>query len=286
MFSCSKKIPIPDFDAEKAWSHLIAQCDFGARTPGSKAHGDCLVYISNELQKVGAKVSLQRFSEKLPFNPEPVSCANIIASFGEKKRRRILLCAHWDTRPWADQDAVALNRSKPVPGANDGASGVAVLLEVARHLNKVEPQYGVNIIFFDAEDSGQPNQTDFALGSRYFAKHKSPNYHPEFGILLDMVGDADLQVYQEVNSVKYAKRFVDRVWQKAAELNLPSFRKTARFQVEDDHIPLLESGIPCIDLIDFDYPYWHSTEDTPDKCSPQSLGEVGQLILNLLYAEG
>ena len=156
-------------------------------------------------------------------------------------------------------------------------------LEVARQIQMAEPRYGVDIILFDGEDCGQTGETEFALGARYFAANKDKNYRPAFGILLDMVGDSDLQIYQEHNSLQYAPQVVNRVWDKAAELGLPSFHAEPRYQVTDDHLPLLEAGIPCIDLIDFDYPYWHTSEDTPEKCSAESLAEVGRLLLALIY---
>lgn len=211
---------------------------------------------------------------------------NIIASFGLEKEERILLCAHWDTRPWADQDQTPENREKPILGANDGASGVAILLETARNIQKSEPRYGIDIILFDGEDAGIPGQSEsYALGSQYFAKNKDIRYRPSFGILLDMVGDKDLQIYQEENSLEYAPQIVELVWNRAQKLVLPAFIPTPGYEVNDDHLPLIRVGIPCIDIIDFDYDYWHTLEDTPDKCSPESLEQVGMLVLSLLYEE-
>jgi len=208
---------------------------------------------------------------------------NIVASFGQQGRR-ILLAAHWDTRPWADRDPNPKNRNRPIIGANDGASGVAVLLEIAHHLKAQPPQVGVDIVLFDGEDSGREGHDDeFLQGSRYFAAHKSPDYVPEFGIVVDMVGDRELTLYIEQNSFRYARQVVDRVWRKAEELGITEFIRDARYQVVDDHLPLLEVGIPCIDVIDFEYPYWHTLEDTPDKCSPESLEKVGQVLLHVIY---
>ena len=211
---------------------------------------------------------------------------NVVASFSLQKTERILLCAHWDSRPWADQDPNSENRDQPVLGANDGASGVAVLLEVARHIQLAEPKYGVDIVLFDGEDSGLPGQPDsYALGAQHFAKNKDFRYRPKFGILLDMVGDKDLQIYQEENSVNYAPQVVERIWNRAQGLGSSSFFASSGYQVTDDHLPLLNVGIPCVNLIDFDYEYWHTLADTPDKCSPESLAEVGRLILSLLYED-
>jgi len=283
--SCGTGEPkTPTFDGEQAYQYLIKQCDFGPRVPGSKAHQDCLNFLSAKLKQFGASVTPQPFRRKLPGFENPVTMTNIIASFAVQKTERILLCAHWDSRPWADQDSDSENRNKPILGANDGASGVAVLLEVARHLQLTEPKYGVDIVLFDGEDSGLPGQTDsYALGAQHFAKNKDFRYRPQFGILLDMIGDKDLQIYQEENSVNYAPQIVERIWDRAAELGSASFHASSGYQVTDDHLPLLNVGIPCVNLIDFDYEYWHTLADTPDKCSPESLAEVGRLVLSLLY---
>jgi len=274
----------PTFDGDKAYQYLIRQCDFGPRVPGSQAHQRCLNFLTSELKKFDATVTPQPFRQKLPGFENPVTMTNIIASFGLQKAERILLCAHWDSRPWADQDPDSENRDKPIIGANDGASGVAVLLEVARNLQSAEPKYGVDIILFDGEDSGLPGQADsYALGAQHFAKNKDFRYRPKFGILLDMIGDGDLQIYQEENSVNYAPKIVKRIWDRAEELGSASFHASSGYQVTDDHLPLLNVGIPCVNLIDFDYEYWHTLADTPDKCSPESLAEVGRVILSLLY---
>ena len=265
---------------------MIKQCDFGPRVPGSQAHRDCLKFLTSELKKFGAAVTPQPFRQKLPGFENPVTMTNVVASFSLQKTERILLCAHWDSRPWADQDPNSENRDQPVLGANDGASGVAVLLEVARHIQLAEPKYGVDIVLFDGEDSGLPGQPDsYALGAQHFAKNKDFRYRPKFGILLDMVGDKDLQIYQEENSVNYAPKIVERIWDRAQRLGSSSFFASSGYQVTDDHLPLLRVGIPCVNLIDFDYEYWHTLADTPDKCSPESLAEVGRLVLSLLYED-
>lgn len=282
IWACRKK-QVPDFDGSQAFAHLVKQCGFGPRIPGTSAHAQCLRYLTRELKKYADRVVHQQFQAKLPYAPDPLVLTNIVASFGLDKTDRILLCAHWDSRPWADQDSAINNRERPVLGANDGASGVAVLLEVARLIHESKTEVGVDIVLFDAEDSGKPGEIDFAIGSTYFAKNKAANYHPRYGILLDMVGDKDLQIYQEINSVRNARWVVDKIWRKARELELNSFHSEPRYEIDDDHVPLLKAGMPCIDLIDFDYAYWHTYNDTPDKCSRQSLTQVGRLILELLY---
>ncbi|MBI3967718.1 MAG: M28 family peptidase, partial [Chloroflexi bacterium] len=193
--------------------------------------------------------------------------------------RQVLLCAHWDTRPWADRDPDIVNHRTPILGANDGASGVAILLEVARVLAQLRPRgIGFQFVFFDGEDYG-PGIEDMFLGSRYFAANL-PKVRPEYGILLDMVGDADLGVYQEGNSVARAPEVVERVWGAAAAAGYEaSFPRQVAYTVVDDHIPLLDAGWSVIDVIDFRYPHWHTVGDTPDKCSAESLKAVGETVL-------
>jgi Zn-dependent M28 family amino/carboxypeptidase len=209
--------------------------------------------------------------------------ANIIATYGPAAGTRVLLCAHWDTRPIADRDPVPANRSQPIPGANDGASGVAVLMELSRILRASPPKVGVTIVLFDGEDWGR-SLDDMFFGSRYFADH--PVGGPfRYAILLDMVGDASLQLPRERNSHEQARTVVDKVWQAAADLGHSEFRSTVGQAIYDDHLPLLAKGIPAIDIIDFDYPYWHTLQDTTDKCSPRSLKIVGDVVRRVIYAE-
>jgi hypothetical protein len=274
----------PTFDGDNAFQYLVKQCEFGPRVPGTQAHRECLAFLTKELQNFGARVSHQSFQQEMPFSNQSTLLTNIIASFGIERSERVLLCAHWDSRPWADQDADPANHSKAVTGANDGASGVAVLLEVARQIYMSKPAYGVDIILFDGEDSGRPGHSDtYALGSQYFAANKDQSYRPRWGILLDMVGDSDLEILHEENSLRYAADVVDMVWQRAESLGLSAFVDRPGYEVTDDHLPLLRAGIPCINIIDFNYDHWHTIADTPDNCSPQSLAQVGQLVLSLIY---
>lgn len=281
--------PLPIFDSENAYALLIKQCDFGPRAPGTAGHQKCRDFLIQTLRSYADEVNTQPFmlSYKAPDGQShSAAAANIIANFQPDKSERILLCAHWDTRPWADMDANPANRNKPIIGANDGASGVAVLLEIARLLSQSKPQVGVDIILFDGEDAGHHGEDrSYALGSAAFARQKDPQYRPRWGILLDMIGDANLTIYQEDFSLRYAPAVVEKVWNKAAELGIGEFIPQSGYGIFDDHIPLLEAGIPCIDLIDFDYPSWHTTLDTPDKCSASSLEKVGRLLVALIYGE-
>jgi len=288
LFSACAKKPQPltllPFNGQSAYALLVKQCDFGPRVPDTPAHDSCRVFLGEELKKYADQVAEQTFDEYLPGLQKTVKLTNIIASFDLKATQRILLCAHWDSRPWADQDSDTSKHRRPILGANDGASGVAVLLEIAKTLKSSPPPVGVDIILFDGEDAGLSGQNDtYLAGSRYFARTKDARFNPMMGILLDMVGGANLQLYKEVNSVNYAGAVVDRVWNLAARLGVTEFIPTPKHQVTDDHIPLLNVGIPVIDIIDFDYAYWHTAGDTPDKCSAASLEKVGRVVLAAVY---
>jgi len=278
-----QKSPPPVFDEMEAFKFLEAQCSFGPRNPGSYGHQRCLDYIFQELQACADTVFKQVFTHIEYATNTDVEYTNLIARFQQKKERRLIFCAHWDTRPFADEDPDSSNWDRPILGANDGASGVAVLLEIAKILEDRKPRYAVDIVLFDGEDGGRKGHTEeYLLGSKYFVQNM-PVPEPEFVILLDMIGDRDLQIYKEVFSNRYAPEVVDLLWEKAAELKLPGFFRLTKHTMIDDHIPFLERGIPAVDIIDMDYPYWHTLEDTPDKCSPQSLKVVGELLLAVLY---
>ncbi len=273
----------PVFDKQIAFAYLEKQCSFGPRIPGTEGHIKTRDFLVEEMKKYTNKVRIQSFPSVNFMSNKRTQAYNIISSFGDGNAQ-VILCAHWDSRPKADQDKEPGNREKPILGANDAASGVAVLLEIARIFSSNPPPFPVDIVFFDAEDMGRSSHGDeFLQGSRFFAKNKAFNYKPRAAILLDMIGDADLEIYIEGNSQNYASDLVDQVWSKAEELNLPEFIREVRHTITDDHLPLLQAGIPAIDLIDYDYPYWHTTEDTPDKCSPESLEKVGRVLLAFVY---
>jgi glutaminyl-peptide cyclotransferase len=282
LFGCTSSTP-PEFDGEEAFATLLRQCQFGPRNPGSEGHRKAKKYFLDKLSEHTNFVKIQDFVHSDQEQQIELKLTNIIASFYPKKTKRILLCAHWDTRPFADRDPDTTLRAKPILGANDGASGVAVLLEIGRIVSLKEPACGVDVVLFDGEDGGQEGDFDgFCLGSKYFAQNKG-DYQPQFGILLDMIGDRDLALYKEGYSARYAKGLLDSIWFRAQDLGLFCFKDSVKHFVYDDHVPLLGAGIPVIDLIDFDYPYWHTTSDTPDKCSPESLQKIGDLLLEILY---
>jgi hypothetical protein len=257
-----------EFDGRAAYRHVTAQLDIGPRATGSEGSRETQSYIMQKLAKHGWKVEYQDFR----YRGTPAR--NIVGKAGVGKGPVILIGAHYDTRRRADNDPSADERNQPVPGANDGASGVAVLLELARALDKSKLQNEVWLTFFDAEDNGRLDGWQFIAGSSYFANNLVTN--PEAVIIVDMVGDADQQLYKEQNSTPW---LVEQVWDIAAELGYDDyFLPTAKHSMLDDHTPFLRRGIPAIDIIDFDYPYWHTTEDTADKVSAASLSRVGRVL--------
>lgn len=275
--------PSPQFDGQRAFADLLDQCRLGPRNPGSEGHRKARKYFLDKLSQQTNFVKVQDFVHSDREKGTELKLSNIIASFHPDKARRVLLCAHWDTRPFADHDPDTALRAEPILGANDGASGVAVLLEIARVLSRNEPLRGVDIVLFDGEDGGGEGDLEgFCLGSKHFAENKG-SYQPEFGILVDMIGDKELTLYKEAYSARYAKELNDSVWSAASQLGLLCFKDSVKYAIYDDHVPLLAAGIRVIDLIDFDYPYWHTTSDTPDKCSPESLQKIGDLLVHVLY---
>ncbi len=268
-------LAINAFDAENAFAILEKQCEFGPRQPGSAAHRETQNYLFAKLQEYADIVTLQ------PHQFKTLHLNNILADFGGKSGGTLLLAAHWDTRPIAEHDANPENRNKPILGANDGASGVAVLLEIARILKQYPPPQRVIIVLFDGEDYGRTTEEMF-IGSRFFARNLG-RWKPDYGILLDMVGDKDLQLPIEGYSWNANREFAETLWKRARKLGLGAFQHSVGPRIMDDHVPLIQVGIPMVNIIDFDYPYWHTLEDTVDKCSPKSLRIVGTLVLSVIY---
>ena len=267
------------FSAQRAFAILEKQCEFGPRPPGSAAHRETQNYLFTELQKYASNVALQPHEYKV--NTETLHLNNILAEFGPPNQETVLLAAHWDTRPFADRDPKPENRDKPILGANDGASGVAVLLEIARVLKEHPPPRRVVIVLFDGEDYGRTVDNMF-IGSRFFAQNLG-KWRPDYGILLDMVGDKDLTLPIEAYSWNANQGFTQAIWNRASALGLVPFQQRLGRAIMDDHVPLIEVGIPMVDIIDFDYPYWHTIEDTVDKCSPKSLEVVATLVISIVY---
>ncbi|MDF1498979.1 MAG: M28 family peptidase [Anaerolineales bacterium] len=255
------------FDAVRAYDHVITQVDFGPRVPGSPAHERTAEWIAVQLTGSGWTVEFQ------PFEYGGYQLRNIIARdmTSSSSAAPIILGAHYDTRFYADYDDAAPDQ--PVPGANDGASGVAVLLELARVLETGALSQPVWLVFFDAEDNGRIQGWDWILGSRHFVDVLDVS--PSLAVIVDMVGDTDLQIYYEKNSDPFLR---EEIWAVAASLGFEQFIPEEKYSILDDHTPFLQAGIPAVDIIDFEYPYFHTTEDLPDKVSPESLGAVGRTI--------
>lgn len=277
----------PAFDGEQALREVAKQVELGSRAPGVKER--CLTHshLLVTLNRYAGQVDEQRFVYTDPHNPARVYAgANLFASFNPDLDQRIMLAAHWDTRPVADQEADPLKRAQGVPGANDGASGVAVLLEMARLLHAHPPPVGVDLVLFDLEDMGSDEtQTPFAIGSAQFVKH-NPDYRPAYGVLLDMVCDKNLRIPKEAWSWAYARSVVEHIWAAARRTGAHAFIDAPGMSVVDDHLAFLKRGIPVVDLIHTPFPpYWHTTRDTPDKCSAQSLQQVGDVLVELIYGE-
>ncbi len=276
---------ISAFDGHQAYELLLQQVSFGPRVPDTEPHRQTQDLIAGKLKDAGAQVLRQEF--EVTYRNKRYRMANIIGIVKGKSERKVLLCAHYDTRPVADQDPNPVNRDKPIPGANDGASGVAVLLEIARVLKTHQPPRTVVFVFFDGEDLGDIEDGGMLFGSRYFANNltvSSVNLKAEAGILLDMVGDKDFTSNDEWHSRRYAPQVVTGLLQAATQLGYQRyFFRPPTLVIIDDHVPLNEiAGIPTANIIDFDYPYWHTLQDTPDKCSPDTLAIVGKTVLQWL----
>ena len=259
--------PAPNaFDGQRALDDVYTQAAFGPRTLGSAAHAQFRAWLVDELAAAGWQVTLQE-TEAMG---RPVY--NILATRSDDEPA-VILGAHYDSRRVADHDPDPAKRDQPVPGANDGASGVAVLLEIARVLPP--ESVPVWLVFFDAEDDGDLPGSDWILGSRAFAD--SLTVRPQAVVIVDMIGDADLNIYQERNS---DPALTEAIWSQAAALGYgTAFIPQPKYRMTDDHIPFKQLGLTVVDLIDFDYPYWHTTEDTPDKVSAESLKIVGETLL-------
>ncbi len=267
------------FDADSAFADLARQVAFGPRVPGTPAHRACGEWLAAELRRYGARVERDAFTYT---DSSGVSwpLVNIVGRYGPPGGGRLLLVAHWDSRPWADEDPDSTRRDRPIPAANDGASGVAVLLEVARNLKGRELPRGVDLFLTDGEDLGREGDPEgYCRGTRRFAAQGLEAYRR--AVVLDMVGDADLQIPVEGYSYSRAPQVVDWVWSRGVALAPEVFSTRGGIYIYDDHMPLLEAGLPAVDVIDFEYPYWHTHRDDLGAVSARSLGAVGRVMLSL-----
>jgi Zn-dependent M28 family amino/carboxypeptidase len=272
-----------EMDGARALSYVEQQLAFGPRVPNTEGHRRMGDWLAAELAARADTVIVQSWTHTTKRG-DRLALRNFFARIKPDAQERVLFVAHWDTRPRADQDRNLANQRLPVPGANDGASGVAVLLGVADALKTRPPAYGVDLLFVDGEDWGDfADSTESLIGSRYFAQRLPQGYAPLFAVVVDMVGDRDPQFYYEGNSENGAPEVVRRVWQTAERIGYGGvFIDGVRHTLTDDHVPLLEAGIHAIDIIDFDYPYWHTRDDTLDKVSGETLAMVGNVLIALV----
>jgi len=285
--SCNNAVP--NFDKGNAFRYLVEQCEFGPRNPGSNGYKQCLDYLQKTLSGFADTILLQPFVLDDLVNEKSYDLTNIIARFKVGDPQQLLIGAHWDTRPWADEDPDTEKRNDPIIGANDGASGVAVILELARILNASPPPIGITLVLFDGEDMGRSGTPkSYAQGSLAFAKDL-PIEKPDEAIILDMIGDAELHIPIERYSYQQNRQLVKKLWGLAKVLSLDAFESRIEYSIYDDHVPLwAEAKIPAVDIIDFNYPnsytnYWHTTQDLPEHCSAESLGQVGTLLVHYIY---
>ncbi|OAI55513.1 hypothetical protein AYO47_09515 [Planctomyces sp. SCGC AG-212-M04] len=274
----------PAFDGKRAFADLEAVCRIGKRVSGTEGMAQQQQMLVDQFTKLGATCSFQEFDIPHPETGAAVRLKNLIVTWHPETKDRVLLCCHYDTRPFPDRELLPRNRQAVFLGANDGASGVAFLMELGRHMKEVKPRFGVDFVFFDAEELiYDSNRDKYFHGSTYFASQyaKNPPAHRYVaGVLFDMIGDKDLKIYYEVNSMRHAKEVTESIWSAAARLGSRTFLARRRHEVSDDHMPLNEiAKIPTTDLIDFDYPYWHTRNDLPSNCSGESLAEVGKVII-------
>lgn len=289
-------VQVPQFDADSAYKYIQAQVDFGPRTPNSKGHVACGEYLANTLAAHGAKVTNQ-YADLLAFDGTLLKARNIIGSYKPESKKRIALFAHWDTRPWADNDPDEKNHKTPILGANDGASGVGVLLEVARLINQQQPELGIDLIFFDAEDWGSSDVNDsWCLGSQYWARNPHvANYNARYGILLDMVGGKDATFYKEAYSENYAPDVNKKVWKRANQLGYGRYFVDQKSGgTTDDHLYVNQiAQIKSIDIVPNHPeceasafgPTWHTVNDNMDNIDRSTLKAVGQTVLKVIYNE-
>jgi glutaminyl-peptide cyclotransferase len=289
LYACHSGEAQHDFNGAAALRYATTQVAFGPRVPGTEAWQKAGDWIVAQMRQRADTVIEQRWTHQLA-NGGSIPMRNILVRFHPKATDRILYLTHWDSRPVADQETDSAKQKLPIPGADDGASGVGLFVALGDVLKRtpLPSNLGVDLLFVDGEDYGNfDKDTDVLIGSRYFAQHlPSPDYHPIFGVLWDMIGQKDLLIYQEKISLEHAPEVVSRVWQTADSLGYANvFVPVPKYAVTDDHVPLVNAGLHVIDVIDLDYADHHKLSDTIDKISAQSLGIVGAVAAALLYTQ-
>jgi len=286
--ACAKPAPPPfkppRFNQERAFERLRELCAFGPRNHGSEGKSKAEEWIQQTLRDAGADVTVIGFQHTPKGATEPLNFRNIVARINPKQTTRVLIATHYDTRSTADKDPDESRRNEPIVGANDGGSGVAVLLEMAASWRDQPPPVGIDLIFFDGEDFGRgPELDDYFLGSKAWVEYFS-QFRYEWGVVLDMVGDADFAIRKERDSLTRAPAVVERLWNAAARVKANGLLDQRGGLVYDDHTAFLDKGIPVVLLIDFSYKWFHTTADTIDKCSAASLGQVGRTVMEAVEA--
>lgn len=299
--SVKKEVKIPVFDADSAYRYVAQQVDFGNRVPNTPAHLRTAQWLASELERHGADVTVQE-ALVTAYDGTTLNAKNIIGSFYPEQKERVMLFAHWDTRPYADEDPDVSNHRMPIDGANDGASGVGVLLEIARQIGLQKPDIGVDIFFFDAEDYGIPSfytgvdvKDSWALGAQYWTRRPHiPGYRPRYGILLDMVGGRNATFGRESYSEQFAEPVLKKVWQTAWELGYGNyFVDTRSGYITDDHVYVNTiARIPSINILDYNpqnrkgfNDQWHTLDDNMEHIDRATLKAVGQTVLTVVYRE-
>lgn len=290
--------PRIEFNADSAYRNVKAQVDFGPRVPGMESHTKCAQYLVGELKRYGVDSVIEQKTTVTAFNGDKLPINNIMGQINKNATTRVLLLAHWDSRPWGDEDPDESKRNNPIPGANDGGSGVGVLLEIARCLQLEKPSIGVDILFVDAEDYGDTkgdSENSWCLGTQYWIKNMpyASNALPKYGVLLDMVGGFDVRFSREQISMALAQSIVNKVWGVAANSGYSNvFVNEIGGSIVDDHYYVNQGGIPCIDIIESSNPQtggfnptWHTHADNMSNISRTSLKAVGQVLLNVIYNE-
>ena len=276
-------------DAKRAYSYLMKVCRIGPRVSGTPGMARQQNLIIDHFEKFDCRVRFQPFEATHPVSGTPVRMNNMIISWHPDSTERILLCCHYDTRPFPDRDRNPLNRRKPFIGANDGASGVALFMEMAHHMASLSPRAGVDFVLFDGEELVYNERGKYFLGSEHFARDyvaRPPKHRYVAGVLFDMVADRSQTFFIEKNSFRYAPQVTNSVWGTARKMGVKNFIARQKHEVRDDHLPLNEiAKIPTTDIIDFDYPYWHTSRDVPSNCSGASIARVGNVICQWLTEE-
>lgn len=274
--------PVPD--AARAFKYLQDVCALGPRISGSQGMQKQQELIETHFTNLGAEVRYQEFDVAHPQTGAPVRMKNMIVSWHPESKARTLICCHYDTRPFPDRELLEVNRTRPFIGANDGGSGVALLMELGHHMQAISPKLGVDFVFFDGEELVYSKGDKYFWGSEYFATQYRDDppagYRYRHGVLIDMVADRDLDIFMEKYSLRYAPEVTRSLWEKARELGVREFIHRSKYEIRDDHLPLNQiAKIPTCDIIDFDYPYWHKRNDLPAACSGQSMAKVGRVLL-------